>query len=284
MTPTRTVVHDPLMSTFCFSPGIGLGTEQKLWENGIVHWDHVAGDAVAFLNADRARQLKKSVEAARRDLEGGRPDFFRDRMDNAELWRAYPHFKRQCVYLDIETTGLDVFSKVTMIGMYDGTRLVLLERGKDLEHFPKLISKYSMIITFNGRSFDVPFLRREFPNWRPTQVHWDLRWALKALGFEGGLKDIEARMGLKRPGPLSRLGGFDAVLLWNAYRKGDTEALEILRRYLAEDVLGLKPLAERAFNGLAAEHPLEVSELSLSARPSCDLKYNARAIDRLVGY
>ncbi len=264
------MAHDPLLSTFCFAPGIGPVAERKLWKKGVVHWDHATGP------------LKQAVDDARRDLEAGRPDFARDGLKNTELWRAYPEFRKNCVYLDIETTGLDASSYTTLIGMYDGDQLRILQRGRDLDEFPRLVDRYAMIVTFNGRSFDVPFLRREFPSWRPTQAHWDLRWALRSVGYAGGLKRIEDELGLSRPGPLAGMSGFDAVTLWYAHKRGDPDALPILRRYLAEDVVGLAPLAERAFNFLAEEHPLDVEPLALSERVDCGLDYNPRAIPGLI--
>lgn len=277
------VNHDPITSTFCFSQGIGLGTERKLWDGGVLHWDHVFDGGFSHLSTGRARALRTSIGQARRDLEADRADFARDGLSNAEMWRIYPRYRARCIYLDIETTGLDAFSDVTLIGLYDGAELTILERGKNLDRFPAIVRNYSMIVTFNGRCFDVPFLQREFPSWRPTQAHWDLRWALRSVGYNGGLKDIEKRMRLGRPGPLTELDGFDAVILWHAYKRGDREALSVLKRYLAEDVLGLVPLAERAFNLLADEHPLSVSALPLSSRSPCDLDYNPRAIRRILG-
>ena len=277
------MVHDPLTSTFCFSEGIGLGTERKLWDNGVVHWDHVSAGSFAHLSSARTRSLRRAIDRARADLQADRVDFARDGLANRELWRAFPRFRNRCVYLDIETTGLDPWSHVTLIGLYDAGGLTILQRGKNLDRFPSLMAKYEFIVSFNGRTFDVPFLKREFPRWRVTQAHWDLRFALRNAGHEGGLKDIERRLDLHRPGPLANISGEDAPTLWEFHKEGDPDALPILRRYLAEDVMGLAPLAERAFNLLAAAHPLEVARLSQSAKPDCDLEYNPRAIRRLLG-
>ncbi len=198
-------VSDPLVSTFCFAPGVGLGTERNLWSSGIVHWDHVHPDGVGCLGAKRIAALRSAIDRARQDLEAGRPDFVRDGLGNAETWRAYPRYRTRAVYLDIETTGLFSWDKVTLIGMYDGEALTILERGKNLNEFPRLIRNYSLIVSFNGRSFDVPFLQREFPKLRLHQAHWDLRWAFHALGRAGSLKHIERDFGLVREGALAGL-------------------------------------------------------------------------------
>ncbi len=47
------------------------------------------------------------------------------------------------------------------------------------------------------------------------------------------------------------MSGWDAVLLWEEWRRGSREALERLLAYNADDVLNLVPLADLAFRRLA---------------------------------
>jgi len=55
-----------------------------------------------------------------------------------------------------------------------------------------------MIVTFNGTCFDVPFIKKIFPEINFNQIHIDLRYFLKRLGLSGGLKIIENEMNIKR--------------------------------------------------------------------------------------
>jgi uncharacterized protein YprB with RNaseH-like and TPR domain len=65
--------------------------------------------------------------------------------------RLFPEFAQDCVYLDIETTGLStVFDTVTMVGLYDGRKYQLFVDGENLQDLPKHLEKYSVMITFNG--------------------------------------------------------------------------------------------------------------------------------------
>ena len=81
--------------------------------------------------------------------------------------------------------------------------------------------------------------------------HIDLRWASRKLGYRGGLKEIEPKFGVKRPKRLAQIDGFEAVILWNKYRRGDKRALELLIEYNREDVVNLKTIMEQVYGQLA---------------------------------
>ena len=50
--------------------------------------------------------------------------FFARLSSLGETWRLFPEFAGECVFLDIETTGLStVFDTVTMVGLFDGTAM-----------------------------------------------------------------------------------------------------------------------------------------------------------------
>jgi uncharacterized protein len=87
-------------------------------------------------------------------------------------------------------------------------------------------------------------------------VHIDLRYVLMRLGHRGGLKTIEQRLGIQRPIDLQGMNGYDAVLLWNRYREGDSQALDTLIRYNREDVVNLKTLMELAYRTQCSRLPL----------------------------
>ena len=98
-----------------------------------------------------------------------------------------------------------------------------------------------VIITYNGKSFDVPFIERYF-DIQLNQAHIDLRYILASLGYKGGLKSCEIQLGFNR-GDLTDIDGFFAVLLWYDYLKNRNEkALETLLAYNIQDVLTLEML------------------------------------------
>jgi uncharacterized protein YprB with RNaseH-like and TPR domain len=44
------------------------------------------------------------------------------------------------------------------------------------------------------------------------------------------------------------MNGYDAVILWKAYQRGDQSALERLIQYNTADIVHLKPLMERGYD------------------------------------
>jgi uncharacterized protein YprB with RNaseH-like and TPR domain len=139
-------------------------------------------------------------------------------------------------------------------------------RGRDLDEFPARAASWTCLVTFNGTAFDLPILRRAFPRWTPPLAHLDLRHAYARLREPGGLKQLEARLGLYRPPHLSRLGGLDAIALWQAQRAGEPAALRRLVEYNLYDTFHLKPLAELAYNRLIRRCGMPAPELPITER------------------
>src|SRR6266404_2138028 len=108
-----------LQQTFLHIPGIGKQTELKLWEHGVHNWDDAGrfekrfGVAGASLQKKLDEYIPRSREAIRRKDAA----FFERLSTLGEAWRVFPEFVDQCVYLDIETTGLSsVFDTITTVG------------------------------------------------------------------------------------------------------------------------------------------------------------------------
>lgn len=242
-----------LRQTFVHIPGVGYRREDRLWRSGVRAWDEFVPRAVPPrfprpLAARIAEELVRSAEALRR----GRHPYFAAALPCRDHWRAWPHFRDGIAYLDIETTGFSIGrDALTVVGLYDGRRRRSFIKGEGLEALPRALERTKMLVTFNGSSFDVPFLRRAFPRvpWRRF-LHMDLLHPLRRLGFRGGLKTIEAELGIERSDETAGLRGSDAVRLWEAYEAGDDDALELLVRYNLEDVVNLEPLASLAYVGL----------------------------------
>jgi uncharacterized protein YprB with RNaseH-like and TPR domain len=194
--------------------------------------------------------LHRSVEA----LETRDHAFFMGRLGLAESWRAFPDFRRECVYLDIETDGGRGGNAITTVGLYDGEEYRCLIKGKDLQKLPEILGDYRMIVTFFGSGFDIPMVQKKFRTMTIDQLHLDLCPTLRRLGIRGGLKAIERTLGLERGDNTAGLGGMDAIRLWNRYKTlGDDQALETLVAYNREDVVNLEYLANYAYDRLKAQ-------------------------------
>ncbi len=235
-----------LQSTFIHIPGVGKTYERKLWENRIITWDDFLENCNNLnLPREKSEVIRKNCIVSKKQFELGNHWFFSRSLPLDEHWRAYPSFN--CCFLDIETTGLDKqMNKITTIGVYDGEKSRVFVRGKDMDEFPEYIKNYSMIVTFNGRCFDLPFLKLTFPV-ELDQFHVDLRFFMKRLGYTGGLKKIEKQMGITRSDEIDEVDGLEAVRLWKKYERGDEQALKKLVAYNASDVENLKPMMDSGF-------------------------------------
>jgi uncharacterized protein YprB with RNaseH-like and TPR domain len=142
------------------------------------------------------------------------------------------------------------WSDITVVGLYDGVNVRTYVHGCNLDQLGDDLARHAMLVTFNGASFDLPYLRRRFPCVTWDHLHLDLRHALRRLGLRGGLKRIEGECGLRRSPDIAHLDGFDAVRLWAEFRRGSDEALDLLIRYNTADITNLESLAELAFERL----------------------------------
>lgn len=230
-----------LRRTFLHAPGVGRLTERSLWKQGCLDWDcFLQGNGrYSAGSADRGL-LRDFIAESKSRLEGQEHQFFARTLGLKEAWRAYSEFAHSCAYLDIETDG----RSITMIGLYDGASFTCLVRDENLENFRDAISRYSMIVSFCGGTFDLPAIQRQFSGLHMDQIHVDLCPLLRKLGYRGGLKKIEKDCGIERPPDVDGLTGFDAVVLWRRYRGlGDALALDRLIAYNREDCVNLRALA-----------------------------------------
>jgi uncharacterized protein len=239
-------------STFQLASGIGPGRERKLWHSGVAHWDNVTSSAEAGLSPTLARKLRAAIDEAATAYDARDVDGLASLMPSREHWRLFETFAEGAAYLDIETSD-DVVGHagISAIGVLDRRGPRLLLAGRDLGDFPDVAAEWKMLVTFNGLSFDVPVLRRAFPDWSPPVCHIDLRHVLARLGHDGGLKSIERRLpllGLARPAHLDGIDGWDACWLYRRGRAGDSEAMRRFAEYNLYDAVNLRTLMAYAFN------------------------------------
>ncbi len=117
-----------------------------------------------------------------------------------------------------------------------------------------VLAQYKFLITFSGRSFDVPFLKKCMPGFNINIPHFDLCPAGHRLGIWGGLKKAETYLGIGRDDDITGLSGYDAVILWNRYTHGDNRALDTLIRYNEADTKNLLTLAEIFYEKLCGKY------------------------------
>jgi uncharacterized protein YprB with RNaseH-like and TPR domain len=244
-----------IRNTFVHIPGIGPKAEAHLWEMGFMNWDAFASHGQAGLSPNRWAFIQKGLDESKVHISRNDPNYFANRLNSRFHWRLFPEFRHVTAYLDIETTGMSAsYDNITVIGLYDGESLFFYVKDRNLDAFREDIDKYKVIVTYNGKCFDIPFIR-EAMGLAMNHAHIDLRFVLASLGFSGGLKGCERQVGIHR-GEVTGLDGYDAVLLWNLYwSTGNEKALETLLAYNLQDVVNLEALLVMAYNLKLKETP-----------------------------
>ena len=271
-----------LESTFRHLPGVGAKTEGRLWSAGVHSWQALTEGSDLPLSARKVERLKGHVGESVRQLSEGNPHYFCDRLPAGEHWRLFPEFRDTVAYVDIETTGLGAPGDyITTVALYDGKTIRHYVRDRNLEDFADDVAQYRIIVTYNGKCFDVPFIRNALGLPMP-HAHIDLRYVLAGLGYRGGLKGCERQLGLDRD-DLADVDGYFAVLLWRDYlRKGNTKALDTLLAYNILDVVNLETLMVIAYNERIKATPFGAARrLPTPTPPESPFQADRDTIDRI---
>ena len=270
-----------LTSTFCHIPGIGAQTERQLWAQGLRSWQAVNDGGALPLPPRKTQLVRQHIAESASHLSAGQPGYFYQRLPADQHWRMFPEFQPAVAYLDIETTGLGgPDDYITTIVLYDGKSIRHYVHGDNLEDFGRDIAPYSLLVTYNGKTFDIPFIRNSL-GLAMDQAHIDLRYVLASLGYRGGLKQCERRLGLDRKG-LRDVDGFFAVLLWDDYRKGNAKALDTLLAYNTLDVINLATLMPMAYNMKIKDTPFAADrQLAIPTPPELPFQADIGTIERI---
>ena len=179
-------------------------------------------------------------------LEQRNSEFLARAVPQAEHWALFNELGDSVRYLDIETTGLSPgYHEVTIVGLYDGLHYQALVSGQNLtaRTIREALEGCRLLVTYYGRAFDVPFLRSSFPELHWPFPHFDLCFAGRRVGLTGGMKAVEHLLGIERDERIAETDGFEAVRLWRAYQRGDTEAVNKLIEYNRADTENLARIA-----------------------------------------
>lgn len=249
-----------ITNTFCHVPGVGLHTEAAIWGAGILTWEqfHRCLPEKAPMGKGKMRLVDLSLKESMHRLQEKDAAHFAQGLPSDQLWRLFADFRPSTAYLDIETTGM-AFPQdhITTIALYDGKSVRTYVHGDNLMQFKEDIQDYRILVSYNGKSFDVPFIRNHLGA-AMDHVHIDLRHVLRSLGYRGGLKACERQLGIDR-GDLDGVDGFLAVLLWQEYVSSRrAEVLETLLAYNVEDAVNLEQLMVMAFNMKLERTPFTV--------------------------
>jgi len=138
----------------------------------------------------KTQWLKECIPESKKHLEDNNPTYFATLLPSNQFWRLFQEFRDSVAYLDIETTGLDSWANhITTIAVYDGKSIFHYIYGHNLDDFKEHIEKYKVIVTYNGKCFDIPFIEN-YMRIRMDHVHIDLRYVLRSIGYRRWFKTM----------------------------------------------------------------------------------------------
>jgi len=240
-----------IQKSFIFLEKVGSRKERNIWVQGIKDWNDflLVGNKGVKGISDRSKEYyDRKIQEAKDALLREDSSYFVGKLASKEMWRLYDYFREEVGYLDIE---IDSYGKITVVGVSDYYNSNFFVKGVNLDRkvIERELSKYKIIITFNGGAFDLPKLRKEL-GVVVGVPHIDLKPLCVNMGLLGGLKEIERILGLGRP---THLYG-NPVELWRSFHaSGDREYLDLLIDYNREDIENLKAVMDHVYGRMKEE-------------------------------
>ena len=227
--------------------GIGPKTEAALRKRGLHSWQDclARSDDIPF-NGSRRTAFLESIRRSMEAVSSGDIGQVTSSFPTSEQWRILAEYFNAATFIDIETTGISWHGgHISVITALRGDRLHAFVHGENLDDFLDLADEAPLLVSFNGTSFDIPFLERTFHVPSICRAHIDVRWIAWHRGLRGGLKAIERAMGIRRPPEIEGIDGLEAVELYYRWKNGDSGARDTLIRYCKGDAIATRLVVER---------------------------------------
>ncbi len=240
------MTHSHTRSAFLHLPGFGPKKVASLRASGIGCWSDLLHHHHLDLPGleDSAPEWVKAIWRDEQAFTANNLNHLVNTLHRSDHWRILADFLEQATYLDIETTGDQQRPEITLIIAKHKGNLHTYTAEHNLDDFLHLLDDITMLVTFNGASFDVPQMENHFHIPMRDIAHIDLRWVCYHTQMRGGLKEIERAIGLIRPTDLIGMDGAEADWLWQRWKATSNPALlNRLTRYCAADVIGLEHLS-----------------------------------------
>lgn len=250
-----------LDQSLCLLDGVSPEAEIRLRRAGVLSCRQLAAEVGRRFSARHAMRVAASFSQMERASRLGLADWFVAHLPAGHRIRALAGFPERVLFYDIETDGTGRGAAITCVTTLRAGRIRTFVRGRDLEGFLDDWAAAGILVGFNSKRFDTPFVLKEFGlTAPPPQI--DLMDEAAHYGFRGGLKTIEKNIGFVRS-DISCANGADAVETWRKFCEGgDEAALAVLLRYNRDDVLSLLHLASRLLR-LSLENTLILDNRTL---------------------
>ena len=164
--------------------------------------------------------------------------------------KLYQEKKHSALCIDVEATYWN--GPISVIGVYkpkDGEiDYQSFVKGENLsaENLKQAFKECELLITFNGLSYDVPEIEKQYPEVLPKAIPViDLYLLARSLKLDTNLKVLEKTFNISRAEIVDDKRRI-STKLWRRYeQKKDFQALKTLIEYNRQDTINLYPLAEK---------------------------------------
>ncbi len=270
-----------LINSFCLFKNITFEMEREIWENGIKTWyNYLDGKREKYKKSLVKGYFLKQVEESVDKFELKEIDYFFEKMPREHYWRFFKEFSDKIGYLDIETSGLEKDSVITLITLYFNGKINCFLQGKNLHDFPKHINKPRILVTYGGNVFDIPMIESYF-GIKLFQRKIDIKYFLNSLGLGGGLKICEKKLGIKR-GLLEGFNGSHAALLWKEYRRYKSlKYLNTLLAYNITDTVNLEKISFKIYNMFLQKYSYPFEKIAQPKKKEVPFIPNLRVIRKI---
>jgi hypothetical protein len=228
-----------IQNSFVHWQGVTGAIEKTFWSRGITHWSKFNENKSQLIEFEHYFSIwDEEIIKSNQAYNEQNWEYFAKKLSSADLWRIFPDFSSEFLFLDIETNGLGERNFITCLTLatVHGHRTFL--RGRDLEFFWENFPQNKILVTYNGIRFDLPFVEREF-TMKFQGYHLDLMHVLHGMNIKGGLKNSEIQLGIQRE-KSQGIDGRMAVQLWYQYvESDDLDSLNTLISYNQEDTINL---------------------------------------------
>jgi uncharacterized protein YprB with RNaseH-like and TPR domain len=261
-----------LEASFCHLPGIGLRAEQRLWLSGVTDWQRLLRLRPEFISPQTYAKACSAIEESNERLSRRDVRFFLKHLPGYHKIRVLREFGSSAAFLDIETSGLEAHSAITVATVWQAEKHQYFIRGQNLEDLIELLLGAELVVTFCGERFDIPVLN-QYLGQELACAHLDVWPLARAVGYRGPLKVCAKIAGVQRQTG-ERMNGARAAELWQIFtRTNDERALKLLLAYNSDDILSLLALCAKLYTRSMEIHPAR-PRLNLPDRVG--VEYDAR--------
>ncbi len=238
-----------ITENFLHFKGIGPKTAATIKKAGFNTWQDILDNPTGLPCSTNVQDnLYSQAHGSLKMLENNDIEKLVKAFSTSEQWRILNHYQDDVSYFDIETSGLSRYdAKITVIACLHKGKMHTFFRDDNLPEFLDLLEEVTLLTSFNGNCFDIPFVLESFHIPEMPCPHIDLRWVCYHANLRGPLKQIEKECGFSRGDDVEGIDGFEAVNLWHRwFLHKDQEAKDLLIEYCQADVFTLKEVLNKA--------------------------------------